>query len=212
MVIRLAQDDVNWLNKKYPKLKFYEEKEVIQGELYFNREYKGIAIEDSYFLEIKLQSKKNSILPQVKEAGGKVKKISEELLKPLIDLHINQQDGTLCLCIHKKEKEYFPNGFKIDIFFEQILEPGLYWISYTYKYKVPPWEEYAHGNLGYLELYAEDDMDLEELREYIPEEKLRAIKKLKGHRKCLCESGKNLRDCHKLIYNAIYKLKNEFHG
>ncbi|GAI28153.1 unnamed protein product, partial [marine sediment metagenome] len=173
MAIQLAQDDVDWLNKKYPKLKFYKAKEIIQGELCFNREYKGVVIEDSYFLEIKLQSKRNSVLPQVKETSGKIKKISEELSKPLIDLHVNRKDETLCLCIPEKEKEYFPNGLKINIFFEQILEPYLYWVSYTQRYKTPPWEEYAHENLGYLGLYAEDDISLEKLKEYIPDEKLR---------------------------------------
>ncbi|MCP6718762.1 MAG: hypothetical protein KJI71_00840 [Patescibacteria group bacterium] len=211
MVIELTLDDITWLKKKYPKLKFHREKNVIRGELSFNRKYGSVGIKDSYFLEIKLQSKENSILPQVKEFGGKIKRISEKLAKPLIDLHVNP-DGTLCPCIFEKEKAYFPTGFKMQVFFEQILEPYLYWISYTQKYKISPWEEYAHGNLGYLELYAEEYINLEKLREYFSEKELQKIKKAKGHHQCLCKREKELKNCHKLIYSAIYKLKNELYG
>lgn len=211
MVIQLTRNDINWLSEKHPNFKFYKAKNIIRGELCLDRKFNSVAIKDSYLLEIKLQNKENSILPQVKEIGGKIEGISKELLKPLIDLHINREDETLCLCIYEKEKEYFPDGFKIDIFFERLLEPYLYWVSYFKKYKAFPWEGYAHGNLGYLELYAGDDINLEKLSEHISDEKLRVIKKMKGHQECLCGSRRKLRDCHKLIYNAIYKLKKEFH-
>ena len=40
-------------------------------------------------------------------------------------------------------------------------------------------------------------------------ENLLDYKKYKGHHLCPCGSGKKLRNCHKLLYNSIYKLKNE---
>lgn len=207
MVIKLTKNEYNWLRKNYPSLKFIKSKGIIQGKLYFNREYNGIVINDCYEIEIKLEQKKNSILPQVKELNGKLDKMASELTEPLIDQHVNEADKTLCLCIPEMEKEYLPNGFKIDVFFEKILIPYLYWASYKRKFKKAPWGEYAHGDLGYLELYAENKIALEKLMEMYSESELKNISRMKGHNNCLCDSGKKVRGCHKLIYVAIHKLR-----
>ena len=144
----------------------------------------------------------------MKEVHGKIKKISKELELPAVDLHINN-DGTICLCIYEKEKNYFPNSFSVKVFFEEILEPYLYWVSFYRKYKKPPWERYAHFELGHLELYAENGILINDLKKRISMENLLDYKKYKGHHLCPCGSGKKLRNCHKLLYNSIYKLKNE---
>lgn len=212
MDIKLNYSDTKWLKNKYPKLKINSKENIVQGELSFDRTYKEIRIEDTYTLQIKFKTKKNSVLPQVEEIGGKVVQIAKQLALPPIDLHINEADSTLCLCIDEREKDYLPDGFDIEIFFERILEPVLYWISYYSKYKQPPWEEYAHNNLGHLELYAEGYIGIEKLKEKFFIKKLHELKKQKGHDKCLCGSDKKIRDCHKLIYKAIYKLKKELYG
>ncbi len=209
MAIKLTKKDIDWIQKKYPKLK--RKSDILwQGEVNFNREFNGVPIKSSYLLEIKFESKQGSILPQVKELGGKFDEISKELNLPIIDLHINH-DKTICLCIYKKEKGYFTNGFSVQVFFENILEPYLYWITHYQRYKTQPWGGYAHGEFGYLELYAENEISISELKEYISIEKLLKYKKMKGHHPCLCGSKKILRKCHVLIYNAIYKLKKELY-
>ena len=207
MDIQLTKNDLIWLKNNYSKLKYCELKNSISGELCFNRKYKRIILSDCYHLEIKLEKKEYSVLPQVWEMDGKIKKIATELLIPLIDMHVNETDNTLCVCILDEEKEYLPNGFKIDVFFEQLLVPYLYRTSFLRKYKISPWGEYAHGRLGFLELYAENKITLGRLMEIYSENELRDISKYKGHSDCLCRSGKKVRDCHKLIYMAIYKLK-----
>lgn len=212
MDIKLSQEDKKWLKNKYPTLQINSKTNTAQGELFFDRTYKGIRIADSYILQIKFKTKENSILPLVEEVGGKIIQIANQLILPPIDLHINENDKTLCLCIDEKEKDYLPDGFGIEIFFEKILEPLLYWISYYGKYKEPPWEEYAHGFLGHLELYAEGCISLEKLKEKVIINKLYGFKKQKGHDKCPCGSDKKIRYCHKLIYKAIYKLKKELYG
>lgn len=209
MAIKLTEKDIAWLKEKYSFLKIRDN--FLVGEINFNREFNEISISSSYLLEINLESKQDSILPQVKELEGKIKKIAEELDLPIVDLHINNDD-TICLCIYEKEKDYFPNSFSVEVFFEQIVEPYLYWVSYYKKYKNPPWEGYAHFELGYLELFAENEICLENLKKHISLEKLLDYKNLKGHHLCPCGSGKKLRNCHKLLYNATYKLKYELYG
>lgn len=208
MEIKLNKEDVKWIKNNYPKLNYNHELKIIIGELNLCREYNNYKIEDFYNLEIKLITKEGSILPQVKELNDKLKKISVNLNLELSDLHINF-DETFCLSIYERESEYFINNFTINEFFKNILEPYLYWISFYEKKGYPPWECYAHGNLGYLELYAEGKIDLKELQIKIDKNELLNYKKNKGHCNCLCGSGKKLRNCHQLIYNAIYKLKNE---
>jgi len=209
MVIDLSKEDISWLHKNHPDLELDDK--ILRGEVSFNREYNGIAISSTYSLEINLIPKPESILPSVKEIGGDIKEISQELDLPITDLHINS-DETICLCIDKKEREHFPNKFTIQDFFEKLIEPYLYWVSYYKKYKQSPWNDYAHGELGHLELYAEGGITLEELKKCITIERLLSFKKYKGHHLCPCGSCKKLRDCHELLYNSFYKLKNEFHG
>ena len=209
MVIKLKEEDFTWLRKNHSNLEF--EKNILSGQVECNREYEGVSIKSVYFLEINFEAKEGSILPQVKESHSKIKKISEELELPVVDLHINN-DGTICLCIYEKEKDYFPNNFSLKVFFEKILEPYLYWISFYQKYKKPPWEGYAHFELGHLELYIENGISINDLKKRISMEKLLDYKKYKGHHLCPCGSGKKLRNCHKLLYNSVYKLKNELHG
>ena len=149
-------------------------------------------------------------MPLVKEVGGKIANLSKKLDCNLIDLHVNVSDGTLCLTIDKREDEYFSNGFEIREFVKNLLEPFLYWISHLDKYGKAPWGEYAHGNLGYLELYAEGKININELKDIFTDKELIKFKNMQGHHHCPCESKIKLKYCHKLIYNAAYKLKKEF--
>ena len=105
MAIELTKKEIGWIQGKYPKLK-KESDTVWSGEIEFNRKFNNIPIKSAYLLEINFEPKPESMLPQVKELGGEIEKISKELDLSTIDLHRNN-DGTICLCIYKKEKEYF---------------------------------------------------------------------------------------------------------
>ena len=208
MVIELKPEEITWLGKSYPNLSL--EDGFLRGLVESYREYEGVALNSSFDLEIDLQTKEGSILPKVKETKGKIKNIAKRLGLPPVDLHINK-DETICLCIYEKEKEYFPNRFSIKTFFENVLEPYLYWVSYYEKFKNPPWDGYAHYELGHLELYAENGISIDDLKNRIPLKKLLEYKKYKSHDKCLCRSKRKLKKCHKLVYKAIYKLKKELY-
>lgn len=212
MVIEINDQDVIWIEKRYSNLKFAKNEGLIKGRIDFVREYNKKKIEDFYEIEIILQSNIGSIIPSVRETGGKMFEISKDLKKRLSDIHINLNQ-TLCLCIDEEERDYFSEGvFNWPEFFRNILEPRLFWASYFRKYKTPPWGEYAHEELGYLEKYAEGSLSIKRLRELVSSERLCKVRKMKGHSCCPCESHKRVRDCHALIFRAIYKLKEEYYG
>ncbi|MDP2631761.1 MAG: hypothetical protein Q8P30_03285 [Candidatus Uhrbacteria bacterium] len=207
MAITLLKKDFKWLEENHPSLKFDVFKNQINGTVSFSRIFKEISIFDTYNISIGLNNPKAlSIIPTVKETGERIGRVAKEVGRKLVDMHVNE-DGTLCLCIYEKEREYFPEGFDLIVFFDQLLEPYLFWISYIEKYHKPPWDEYAHGRLGYLELFADGEIDLARLNEIIPKEEIENYKKMKGHVPCPCNGDRKLRNCHTKIYNAIYLLK-----
>lgn len=209
MVYNLSKTELEWIENNYPKLTYDKENKLVYGTIHFKREDEEHKISDQYEIEINLETKEKSILPQVKETEGRIKKLCEKLGKEISDLHVNPNDNTLCLTIYERENECFKNGFEIKEFFKNLLEPFLFWISHFEKYGYGPWGEYAHGNLAYLELYAEGVINLDYLRKKFSNQELADFKKRKGHLPCLCGSKKKERDCHKWIYKAIYKLKKE---
>lgn len=219
--IILKPEDIRWLRQRHPKLTILNNN-IIQGKFNFRWFYffeqKKVSIKGEYFLEINLNRKKNSILPNVKETNNDFEKISEELNMNLNDLHINN-DQTFCLALHQREKDYFLNSkFSLEIFFEKLLEPFLYWISFYKKYKKPPWPGYEHfgqGEIEYLieELKKEDEIDdsVKDVLKYEndkkSEELLKTLKLIKGHHKCLCGSQKIIRKCHKIFRKCPKILK-----
>ena len=205
--ILLSKNNLTWILKKYPSFRYNSNKLELIGDMFFDRSFDSKRIQDVYSIKILLKAKTNSVLPQCFHIGNKIKKISSELQISLRDLHINDDDS-ICLMIDECEQAYFPDGFKIIDFFENILEPYLYWISFYRKYNQPPWDDYAHGKLGYLELYAEGIICFEKLKSKVSYD-WNKISKIKGHHLCICNSNKKLRNCHKKIYQAIYKIKKE---
>lgn len=201
---------IEYISKNHPNLKCNVVDNKIVGNISFSRNYKGCPIEDNYNIKIDFNNiPSESILPKVFITDNKIEKIAEDLCINKKDLHLNDNDS-FCMCIYDREKEYFPDGFNnINIFFEKLIEPYLYWVSYYKIYRSKPWSEYAHGDLGYLELYAENEIDLLGLTQSIDKKKLLKYKNMTGHHICLCGTKYKIRDCHSLILKVIYTLKEE---
>ncbi|MCK4663583.1 MAG: hypothetical protein KAT68_12005 [Bacteroidales bacterium] len=151
--IKLSDNDIKFLSLNYPSFKIFEGK--INGDLFFDLTYKGVRIKDKYSIEIILKTKEESILPTVRETNGKILRIVNRKKIRREKLHLNNNEGELCLIIPPKEKMRYQNGFEIKEFMKHI-EEHLYWASYYDRYNKPPWKEQAHGINGYLELYDED--------------------------------------------------------
>jgi hypothetical protein len=202
----LSEKDIEWLHTQYPKLIINLEKKEIQGELDLNRMYEGYHIKNTFSIKVLLSRSPDTILPKVFETSGKLTKIAKKLKKAPIDMHINI-DNSLCLVIKDREKECFTKGFTIKEFFENCIQNFLYWISYYEKKERAPWGEYAHGELGYLELLAENKITENTLLTRLKSTDIQRYMRLMSNSHCLCGSNQDISTCHPLLYHGILKLK-----
>ncbi len=208
MDIILKQEDTEWIKAQYPKLQINQLEKVITGEIDFTRSYEGYEISDSYTIKISLKTSGGSMLPKVYEVSNKIFDIAKRHKMDLIDLHINT-DGSFCTVIQEREHELFAGGFTIQEFMKNAVEHFLFQISYFDKEGKFPWGEYAHGFLGYFELYAEGDIDTEKLLEVLDKKELIQALLTSRQSPCLCGSGKKLRKCHPWVFRGITKLKRD---
>jgi hypothetical protein len=155
-VLRLSNQQTDFLSKNYSELSYNHIKNMIVGVLSFDLKYKDKEqIKDNYKIEIDLNQVSNLGMPIVREINGKILRIAEKKGAHFGSLHLNNTGGEMCMILPPKVKEKYPNGFDLKILLEHI-EEHLYWISYFGKYDKKPWKEYGHGDLGYYELYLED--------------------------------------------------------
>jgi hypothetical protein len=190
--MKIEEEYIEYILKNYPNLECDIKNNFIIGNISFYREYKGHSIEDEYNIKIDFNNiPKNSILPKVFITDNKIEKIAQNLYVDKKDLHLND-DNSFCLILDLREKEYFPNNFNINKFFEELLEPYLFWVSYYKRYKKPPWQGYEHGELAYLEWCIENKID---------------FRKTAGHHNCFCGSNIKIKKCHPLLLKAIYEIK-----
>ncbi len=204
----VSNEDNVWISTHYPNLIIDIQNNLIEGEIFINRSYQNIALQDSYEIKISLLANNTqSIIPKVYEVSTKISNTAKKYSKEEIDLHINTNDKSFCLTMYACEKNSFKNGFTFIEFFKNMLEPYLYWQSYYGRYGKAPWGEYAHGNLGYLELYAEDNIGYNELINILGNEEVEKYKHCFRQTTCYCGSGKKLRQCHNQVYQGIQKLK-----
>ena len=154
-IIKLSLEEIAYLGE-YPELIYEEGENVIRGILSFDLRYEdNETIKDKYQIEINLGLVSDEGIPIVKETANRIIGISINKGKKSEDLHLNSSSGEMCIIIPPKAKERYPNGFNLrELLFH--LQEHLYWISYYEKYNKPPWKEFGHHDLGYLELYLEN--------------------------------------------------------
>lgn len=155
-VLKLNKQHLEFLNKSYPNLSYNHIKNVIVGILTFDLKYRDKErIIDNYKIEIDLNQVSELGMPIVREIDGRILEIAKKKNTFFGNLHLNNEDGEMCMILPPKIKERYPNGFDLNILLQHI-EEHLYWISYFEKYNIKPWKEYGHGELGYYQLYLED--------------------------------------------------------
>jgi len=212
MDIMLSLKDTEWITTQYPGLKIDIENKCIAGDIYLNRSYNDTVLTNIFSIKVMLELLPNMLLPKVYETSDKLQNIATKLnLKSIEDIHVNS-DESLCLGIYGRDKECFTDKFTMVEFFENCLEPYLYWVSYYEKFAKPPWKEYAHGSLGFMELYADNRLTFREVREKIP---LKVLSNYLYHYdfvkdKCLCGKSLNMKKCHNEIYHGVKKFKEDW--
>lgn len=206
MEIILSEDDINYISEKYPKLKIYDN--YILWEISFWLNYEWFIISDTYSIKILLESRDFSFIPKVIELAWRIEDIAKKYNKELEDVHINN-DNTLCLIADVEEIVYFQDWkFNAPVFFESILEPFLYGMTFFEKKGIFPFWERAHWILGLLEMYSEWKITLENLFKRDQTKLIEKNMNIKWHHTCLCGSWKNIRSCHPDILKAFYKIRS----
>ena len=206
MDIILSQEDTEWINTKYPRLKIDPVSKNMIGDINFTRSYESYEVSDSYTIKIALKTSGTSMLPKVYEVSDKIMNTAIRHEKDMEDLHINT-DGSFCLSIQDREDEFFEDKFTIQEFMQKAIEPFLFQMSYFDREGKFPWGEYAHGYLGYLELYAEGKINLDRLIDVMHKKEIIQILLKNRQSSCLCGSGKKLRICHPVVFRAVNKIK-----
>lgn len=157
--IILTQDQVQYLNDLYPSLAYNEPENTISGVLRFNLiwpDHNGTQIEDEYSIEIILNELLEEVVPKVRETKGRILAIAVKKGITGADMHLYDITGSMCIIIPPKIKEKYPNGFDLKIFLHHLQE-HFYWISHFDRFNIKPWPDYGHSDLGYLQLYLEDE-------------------------------------------------------
>ncbi len=155
-ILRLSNQETEFLCNNYSKLSYNQTKNVIVGLLTFDVKLKDKEqIKDSYKIEIDLNQVSDLGMPIVREINGRILNIAKKKDISFMDMHLINEAGEMCMIIPPKIKEKYPNGFDLKILLNHI-EEHLYWISYFEKYDKKPWPEYGHEDLGYYELFLED--------------------------------------------------------
>lgn len=239
MSLNINPEALKWLNEHYPKLTYVDNPPIIKGQLEFSMVYLGdryiinpvdpshlnhkLYIRDSYEVEITLEKMPASILPGVKETGGRIKSVKEKYHKEsLADVHMYNSEH-LCLCARPEEESRLPNGFIWEDFFNNLLIPFFYEQSYFEKTGEWIWGERSHGCLGIFESYFDyrrisNTFDV--LKKYILDLKanldiflyskaLMGKQKIKGHWLCFCGSRKKFRNCHNLAFRGMWNFKED---
>lgn len=241
-IINLSDADLDWLKANFPSLQVSEEDSVIHlrglldFDLFYDKENRQMLyyppaeyaddkyrIQDIYEVEIIFTPNKNSLLPQVRETGGRLQTLAAKFEIDIIDLHVQQAaGGTLCLCARQDELRRMPNGLNLDVLFHELIIPFFYSNSFFERFETRPWRDFAHGVLGTLEFYeyTEERKNLDLVKatlKALQEEDLvwKAVKNLlqkapnPAYARCFCTAKGTFGQCHKNALAGLLKLKKE---
>jgi hypothetical protein len=204
--VLLTTKDIEWINTQYPELNIDIINNKIEGNISFKIDYKGYRIADTYQIRIDLNQLDVIKAPKVFEVSSKIDNIVKKYNISTDDLHINS-DKSFCIFIEGKEKDIFKNIFTWQEFFHNGIEKFLFQMSYYNKEGKLPWGEYAHGRLGYIELYAENGISLDKLLKSFEKNEIISLVLKNRQSDCLCGSGIKMGKCHPLIFKGISKMK-----
>ncbi len=233
--------DKEWLKQEGPSLKLnvtdtgiFEITGLLQFDMMYDAESnkytispnensnQGVRIRDNYEIRILFQRGNVSHLPKVYEVGSRLLSLAKEKKIPPIDLHVSA-DGSVCLCIVEREKEYFPEGFRLQTFIDDLVIPFFYAQTYYKERNEWPWGEYSHGILGIFEWYGENknatektvNQTIDRLRSSAGwpslQQLLRRKDNIKGNMDCFCQAKTKIRSCHPVAFSGLWKLKKDLY-
>ena len=132
----------------HPRMRLTEygdERAVVEGDYFLNAQMDGYkAIQETYRLRIVFPAGYPRSLPQVTEIGNRIPKNSD---------HHTFDNGTCCLGSEIRLKSILFEHPSITDFFDKIIDPFLYAISYKLQYNFYPFGELDHEEDGLIDDY-----------------------------------------------------------
>lgn len=183
------------LRDRFPTLHLIEQSGQLTVRGRFPVISEGIVI-DNYLVEITVPSDFPNSVPLLKELGGRIPKIS--------DRHVYTGEY-LCLFLPDERWKYWPRGLG---FLEFLQGPVTdYFLSQTYFERTGQWPfgERRHGRNGIADYYAEE-LGTTDIKVIIACLEYLGKKHIKGHWRCYCGSGKQMRQCH---FQTMQELRHK---
>jgi len=192
----------------------------VEGGVFIHAEYEGEVISDRFDVRITKENPASDHVPALYEIGGRTDAIAAKWgLADARDLHRNPDNGPACVCVKQEEATRFPPGSDLSFFIDGLARDYLYGLAFYDRHGRWPWGERAHGNVGLLEFYADNDepltnANIEAIVPYFVREKNwvefdKQLRRPKGHRPCLCGSGEPFRKCHPKALQGLLALTAE---
>lgn len=177
-------------------------------------------IHDSYEIEVIFSPEDLRLFPEVREVGGRIQKIKDKFnIGDLRELHVNKnQNNTICLCPKPELFLRYPNGVDLVDFFNALVLPYFYGLSYFERHKEWPRDSYGHGDAGIFEFYLEHKDNttvalakscIDNVSEKLSKEYMRKKGNIKGHWDCICGSKSKFRDCHTKALEGLRSLRED---
>lgn len=169
---------------------------TLAGELHFNATGpNGIAIEDTYEVELVVPADFPRRTPTAQETGGR---IAPDFHKLVGDL--------LCLGAPTELRIRLLTSPTLITFIERIVIPYLFGHTYFKAHKQMPFDELEHGNDGLLQHFASlfGTPSRVAAQEFVRAASLR--RRIANKRNCPCGSGRRLGRCHNRKVNRLRDL------
>jgi hypothetical protein len=184
--VRLIEEISGVLCTLYPTLHIVQTEPKITVRGVFPVRLEGIVL-DYYLIEIEIPNDYPNSVPKVRELANRVPRE--------VDYHV-YYEGVLCLFLPDERWRYWGEGKDFRAFLEEPVNDFFLGQLYYERHGSFPFGERRHVVQGIYDYYAEElgtsnATATERCISYLTK------KKIKGHWKCYCGSGKKLRYCHK---------------
>ncbi|WP_395013833.1 SEC-C domain-containing protein [Robinsoniella peoriensis] len=192
----VAQHQLTTFFDKYPNMKLVpSDNDIIQlhGSILVFRSTADYILRKSYLIDIFIPTE-SDLLPYVMDTGNQIS----------TDYHHYYPGGRLCLATDTDILIRFIDGFDINDWMDEYVEP--YFLSYEYfqRYGEFPFGERAHDFYGIVQSY-KDHLQTDDLVKTLFLIQYIGSSPYRGHRDCPCGSGINIRKCHGPTMLPFYK-------
>lgn len=185
----VAQQQLIAFLDKYPDMKLLssdhaDETLHLHGTILVYRSIDNYILRKSYIIDIFIPTE-SDLLPYVIDSGNQISS----------DYHHYYSNGQLCLATDTDIRIRFINGFNLNEWMDEYVEP--YFLSYEYfqRYGKFPFGEREHYFVGIVQTY-QDHLQMNDLIKTLQIMHYIRDNSYRGHHACPCGSNVNMRKCH----------------